>query len=144
MDVTLGPWRSCLLLVSALVHVVFHVCPCWCLKENYLWKPLVTIRALLRLFVTVAVVVLAAEVWTVPKWASWNMWAAVTLPVGAVMGRLRTRGCIVVSVRCKDSPEHGAWSRAGERCDAVASLVANEAEERADETGWRRPMCWQC
>jgi hypothetical protein len=61
-----------------------------------------------------------------------------------MMGRLRTRGCIVVSVRCKDSPERGAWSPAGERRDAVAILVANEAEERADGTGRRRPMCWRC
>jgi hypothetical protein len=55
-----------------------------------------------------------------------------------MMGRLRTMGCIVVSVRCKDFPERGAWSPAGERRDA------NEAEERADGTGRRRPMCWQC
>jgi hypothetical protein len=88
---------------------------------------------------TVAVVVLAAEVWTVPKPASWNMWAGVTLPVGAMMGRLRTRGCIIVSVHCKDSPERGAWSPAGERRDAVAILVANEAGEHADGTGQRRP-----
>jgi hypothetical protein len=89
---------------------------------------------------TVAVV-LAAEVWTVPKPASWNTWAGVTLLVGAIMGRSRTRGCIFVSVRCKDTPEHGAWSPAGDRRDAVAILVANEAEVRADGTGRRRPMC---
>jgi hypothetical protein len=51
------------------------------------------------------------------------------------MGRLRTRSCIVVSVRCKNSPELGAWSPAGEKRDAVAILVVNEAEERADGTG---------
>jgi hypothetical protein len=55
---------------------------------------------------TVAVVVSAAEVWTVPKPALWNMWAGVTLPVGAVMGRLRTRGCIFLWAHCKDSPDH--------------------------------------
>jgi hypothetical protein len=80
---------------------------------------------------TVAVV-LAAEVWTVPKPASWNMRVGVFLPVGTVMGRLRTRGCIVVSVRCMDSRERGVWSPAGERRAAVAILVVNEAEERAD------------
>jgi hypothetical protein len=88
---------------------------------------------------TVAVV-FADEVWTVPKPASWNIWAGVTLPVG----RLRTRGCILASVRCKDSPERGAWSPAGEKRHAVAILVANEAEERADGTGRRRPMCLRC
>jgi hypothetical protein len=93
---------------------------------------------------TVAVVVLAAEVWMVLKPASWNTWAGITLLVGAMMGRLRTRGCIFVSLRRKDSPERGAWSPAGERRDAVPILVANEAEERADRTGRRRPMCWRC
>jgi hypothetical protein len=92
---------------------------------------------------TVAVV-LAAEVWTVPKPASWNTWAGVTLPVSTMMGQLRTRGCIFVSVHCKDSPERGAWSPAGERRDAVAILVTNEAEERADGTGQRWLMCWRC
>jgi hypothetical protein len=42
---------------------------------------------------------------------------------------LRTRGCIVVSIRCKDSPERGEGSPAGERRVAVAILVTNEAEE---------------
>jgi hypothetical protein len=64
-----------------------------------------------------------------------NFGDQVTLTVGAMMGRLHTRGCIVVSVRCKDSPERGAWSPAGERRDAVAILVVSEAEERADGTG---------
>jgi hypothetical protein len=50
-----------------------------------------------------------------------------------MMGRLRTRGYIGVSVRCKESAERGAWSPAGERRDAVAILVVNEAEERAVE-----------
>jgi hypothetical protein len=40
-----------------------------------------------------------------------------------------------LSVRCKESPERGAWSPAGERRDAVAILVVNEAEECADGTG---------
>jgi hypothetical protein len=88
---------------------------------------------------TVAVIVLAVEVWTVPKPASWNMLAGITVPVGAMMGRLRTRGCNDVSVRCKDSPERGVWSPAGERRDAVAILVVNEAEEHADGIGRRRP-----
>jgi hypothetical protein len=61
-----------------------------------------------------------------------------------MMSQLRPRDCIDVSVRCKDSPERGAWSPAGERRDPVAILVANEAEERADGTGGRRPMCWRC
>jgi hypothetical protein len=43
------------------------------------------------------------------------------------MGRLRTMGCIFVSVRCKDSPERDVWSPTGERRDAAAILVANEA-----------------
>jgi hypothetical protein len=84
---------------------------------------------------TVAVVVLPVGVWTVPKPAAWNMGAGVILPFGTMMGRLRTRGCIGVSVRCKDSPELGAWSPAGERRDAVAILVVNEAEECAHGTG---------
>jgi hypothetical protein len=92
---------------------------------------------------TVAVI-LAAEVWTVPKPTSWKTWTGVTLPVGAIMGQLGTRSCIFVSVRCKVTPERGAWSPVGERHDAVAILVANEAEERADGTGRRRPMCWRC
>jgi hypothetical protein len=35
-------------------------------------------------------------------------------------------------------------SPAGERRDAVAILVAKEAEDRADGTGRRRSMCWRC
>jgi hypothetical protein len=61
-----------------------------------------------------------------------------------MMGQLRTRGCIVVSVSCKDSPEHGVWSPSRESFDAVAILVLNEAKEHADGTGRRRPMCWRC
>jgi hypothetical protein len=30
-----------------------------------------------------------------------------------------------VSVRCKDAPERGVWSPAGERRDAVAILVVD-------------------
>jgi hypothetical protein len=30
-------------------------CPCWCLEENYWWKPLVTIPVLLRLLVTTVI-----------------------------------------------------------------------------------------
>jgi hypothetical protein len=59
------------------------------------------------------------------------------------MGRLRTRRCIGVSVRCKESPKRGAWSPARESRDSVATLVVNEAEERGDGTGRRRPMCWR-
>jgi hypothetical protein len=90
---------------------------------------------------TVAVVVLVAEVWTVPKAASWNTWAGATLPVGAMMGRLRTRGCVFVSVCCKVTPERGARSPAGEGRDAVAILVANEAEERAHVLAALCPLC---
>jgi hypothetical protein len=61
-----------------------------------------------------------------------------------MLGRLRKRGCIVVSVSCNDAPERSVWSPVGERRDAVAILVAYEAEERADGTGRRRPMCWRC
>jgi hypothetical protein len=40
--------------------------------------------------------------------------------------------------------QEGAWSPAGEGRYAVPILVVNEAEERAEGTGRRRPMCWQC
>jgi hypothetical protein len=61
-----------------------------------------------------------------------------------MMDWLGIRGCIIVSVRCKDAPERGAWSPARERRDAVAILVVDEAEESGDGIGRRQPMCWRC
>jgi hypothetical protein len=78
-------------------------------------------------------------VWTVPKPASWNV-SRRNPSVRHDEGPVAHKGL----VRCKESPERGAWSPAGERRDAVAILVVNEAEERADGTGRRRPMCLRC